>query len=401
MGSPLILVILVDALGWDVVQEGDPWLGDLLPHRRSIDTVLGFSSGAIPALLSGTMPVQNGRWLMYSRARGATPLSTAAWFARLPARLQSSYKVSQVLHRQVGRQVRGYFSLYEVPWRMLPQFDLAERKPLFEPGGLDGHPTWFDCWAERDYRVRSWDWRTPEEENAAAFIEACRAEGDEAADVLFWYTPGQDACQHRLGTRAAGVREHLEWLGGQIREGALRAQAAGRPAWVYLFSDHGMTDVTRSFDVMGEVGRVLGEAGGLSRFAEGKEWLPFYDSTMARFWWPGERGRRELRPLIRDRLDSLDCGDWLEDETLQSLGCRFDDCRYGEDIFLLRPGGLLTPSYMGSQPVKGMHGYHPDEPSSRAVVLSSQPLGDGMKHVVDVAGYLQQQVEAKDACLKS
>jgi hypothetical protein len=397
---PVILVVLVDALGWEVVQDGgiQPWLGDLLPHRRPLTTVLGFSSGAIPALLSGTWPSENGRWLMYSRASGETPLGAATWFARLPERLRRSYRVSQVLHRQVGRRVQGYFSLYEVPWRLLPHFDLAERKPLFAPGGLNGHPTWFDRWAGRGYRVRAWDWRTPEKENAEGFVAACGAGRDEAADVLFWYTPGQDACQHRLGTRADGVQKHLDWLGGQIREGALRAQAAGRTAWVYLFSDHGMTDVTAIADVMGEVRNAVSRSPAASAFEEGRDWLPFYDSTMARFWWPSERAHAELRPVIVEHLNSLGCGSWLDDENLRALGCHFDDHRYGEDIFLLDPGALLAPSYMGTQPVKGMHGYDPDEPSSRAIVLSNRPLAADMKHVVDVAPFIESETGARDEC---
>ena len=53
--TPLIVVVLVDALGWEPVSEA-AFLASVLPHRRPLETVLGFSAGAIPALLSGTSP---------------------------------------------------------------------------------------------------------------------------------------------------------------------------------------------------------------------------------------------------------------------------------------------------------------------------------------------------------
>lgn len=395
-----MVVVLVDALGWDAVQEvpPEPWLGELLPERRPLDTVLGFSSGAIPALLSGTWPAENGRWLMYARASGSTPLSVAAPFARLPRRLRGSFRVSRVLHRLVARQVKGYFALYDVPWRLLPLFDLAERRFPYQPGGLDGRPTWFDRWAERGYRVRGWDWRTPESDNADGFVREAGSRAADAADVLFWYTPGQDERQHRLGTHAPAVRAHLDWLGDRIARAAQAAASAGREAWIYVLSDHGMTDVTRQVDVMGAVERARAQAAPGASFQEGRDWLAFYDSTLARFWWLSEEARRDLRPAVREALQALDAGRWLGPEEERQLGIHFEDRRYGEDLFLVEPGALIVPSYMGRRAVRGMHGYHPSEPTSRAVFLSNRPLPRELAHVVDVAKHLESECDERESC---
>src|SRR5262249_13717836 len=42
------VIILVDALGWDLAQRRAGFLADL-PERRRLDTVLGFSSAALPS----------------------------------------------------------------------------------------------------------------------------------------------------------------------------------------------------------------------------------------------------------------------------------------------------------------------------------------------------------------
>ena len=57
MDTPLSIYVLVDALGWEVVRNRS-FLDDVLPDRRWLTTILGYSSGAIPTLLSGRMPSQ-------------------------------------------------------------------------------------------------------------------------------------------------------------------------------------------------------------------------------------------------------------------------------------------------------------------------------------------------------
>ena len=53
--------VLIDALGWKYV-EGRNFLVDVLTYRQPLRTVLGFSSGAIPAMLTGVPPAVNGHW---------------------------------------------------------------------------------------------------------------------------------------------------------------------------------------------------------------------------------------------------------------------------------------------------------------------------------------------------
>ena len=138
-----LAVLLVDALGWELAAR-TPGFAAELPHRRRIETILGFSSGALPTLFTGRLPSEHGRWLMYRRAEGAgTPFRGFRWLGLLPPRLRRSWKFSVLLTRLVARRgVRGYFSLYQVPRELLEEFDLAERDDIFVPGGLPGDSLW-------------------------------------------------------------------------------------------------------------------------------------------------------------------------------------------------------------------------------------------------------------------
>ena len=65
------IFVLIDALGWRFV-EGRDFLNDLLPYRSPLRTVLGFSSGAIPTILTGVPPAVTGHWNLLLRSRGFT-----------------------------------------------------------------------------------------------------------------------------------------------------------------------------------------------------------------------------------------------------------------------------------------------------------------------------------------
>ncbi len=384
--APLVVVVLVDALGWDRAGT-DGFLAAELPHRKPLDTILGFSAGAIPALLSGTWPSENGHWVMFHRDPAHSPFGIGRALALAPRRVQDSFRVRQWVKRRAARKVRGYFDLYEVPWNELAELDVCEHANLYAPGGLGRIGTVFDDMAERRLSVRVWDWRSDDAANERAFVEAAAAAGAAGRggpDVLFFYTPAMDATMHAHGVFAPQSSARLAGLEATVRAALVAARRAGREAWCYLLSDHGMTDVTEHVDVMGAVA-----ATGLQK---GVDYHVFYDSTLARFWFRSPLAEERINAALRGLP-----GRFLEREDEQRLGVLFADRRYGDRIFVLDEGRLLVPSYMGSAPVRAMHGYDPAVASSRAVVLSNRPLPPGLSHVVDFRAYFAAELDARAA----
>ena len=383
--KPVMVVVLVDALGWRLAGS-DPAFAPLLHERRPLATVLGFSSGALPTAFTGRPAREHGRWLMYRRAADAPGQSGPGvfrgfeWLKLLPARLRRSWRLSRALTSLVERRgVRGYFNLYEVPRDELAAFDLPERDDIFVPGGLPADSLW-DALERRQVPWRGWNWRTAEDDARAQAL-ACLERGRE--DLLFLYTARLDALLHHEGSRGPGVRRALEAWSAWFADANAAARRAGREAWLYLCSDHGMVDVERTVDLMARVAALP--------WQRGRDYVAFFDSTMARFWWRTPAAR----DAVRAALAAEPSGRWLSAEELQREGADFADHRYGEDIFLLDPGVLLVPSFMGSAPVAAMHGYDPAHPDMAGVLAANRPLPPDVTHLSQLRAFLERELDAQ------
>lgn len=372
-----MVVLLVDALGWELASRRTDFAAGLV-HRRRLDTVLGFSTGALPTLFTGRSPSEHGRWVMYRRAAGAGVFRGFGAISLLPARIQRSWRFGQWLRNVVvSRGARGYFSLYEVPRPLLASFDLVEKDDIFAPGGLPVESLW-DTLERRSIPWRGWNWRTPEDQALAAVLERV-AHGDER--FLFCYSADLDAILHREGSRGPQVAPRLDrysaWLGALEDAAARRGERIG----LYLLSDHGMVDVDRHADVMSAVARI-----GL-RMPD--QFLAFFDSSMARFWWRTEGARSRVHAALANFP-----GRWLDGAALAAAGCGFADHAYGDEVFLLDPGVLLVPSFMGREPVAAMHGYDPAHPDMAALLWSNRPVPSEVRTLTDVRGFLESELGA-------
>jgi hypothetical protein len=89
---------------------------------------------------------------------------------------------------------------------------------------------------------------------------------------------------------------------------------------------------------------------------------------MARFWFFNDRARR----LVTQCLSEAPAGRIIDDSELSTLGALFQDRYFGELIFLVKEGVLIVPSDMGARPIHGMHGYHPLDKHSYAMLCTNQ-----------------------------
>ncbi len=371
-GRRLHLFVLIDALGWQFLQ-GREFLWDLLPYRNPVRTVLGFSSGAIPTILTGLPPAQNGHWNLFYYDPQGSPFRWLRHLSFLPDRLLD-HRVTRKLLKELGRHVLGLGPLFEccVSPRLLPWFNWVEKRNIYDRHGIVGAPSIFDELAENGtpYRVYSYHHWTDKE----ILREARRDLEAGEASFFFLYLSEMDMFLHNHCQDGRQLEGYLGWYAAGLRELFELAQRLDPGASLAVFSDHGMTPVRHHYDLLKDVE-------GLD-FAMPGDYLAVYDSTMARFWFFTSPARHE----ITECLKTLPCGRIVTDDELRRLGILFADRRYGEVIFLLHPGWLLTRSDFngaGWMPA-GMHGYHPNDPYSDAVFLSNRQPPVPMRTIADV-----------------
>lgn len=370
------LIVLVDALGWITVERMG-FLSDLLPYRKCLTTVFGYSSTAIPSLLTGAMPEDHGHWFLYKRALGKSPFVGASLVDRAPGNLGTRWRVrvrlQEFWRKRAG--IQGYFSLYEVPMRVLGDLAPVEVEDTWAPGAFPETPTLVDYLTEQNLSFFQSDWREPDAEKIA---KARRSIQNENPDVVLLYLTEVDATQHRVGTTHEEFDAKVRDVEKEVRQ-LIDDMGGSGSVGVSLFSDHGMTDITGHHDLLA----ILKEAG----LERGRDFEGFLDSTVARFWSMKDRS------AIEKVLDSISWGKRLSDAQIKEWGVRFPDQDYGEVFFLVDPGLLILPSDMGSAPLAAMHGYDPADPTSDACFLADRDLGLESDHIISVLPALKRRIE--------
>jgi Type I phosphodiesterase / nucleotide pyrophosphatase len=377
MTQTLSLFVFVDALGWELVKRHD-FLATLAPTRARLETVLGYSCTCDPTILTGRLPQEHGHFSFFAYAPKRSPFTRGRMrlLSLLPEALTSRARVRSKLSQLVGRQLgfTGYFNLYAVPFQRLPDLDYTERRDLYQPGGINGgQETLFD--ALRAAKVPHFvsDWRRDDASNVAALSQALT---QQKPRVAYLYLAGMDGVLHAEGTQSERVTQKLQWYETKLTELVAQARKHYGDVRLHVFSDHGMTDVTSTCNLMARIdslGLVWGE-----------DYAAVYDSTMARFWLLSERAQQAIPPALAVERQ----GRVLTGSELRTFGCDFPDRRYGEVLFLLNPGVLLCPSFMGARPIKGMHGYDPSDPHSAASYLSNVSVPTLPRHLTDLYGLM-------------
>ncbi len=380
----LSLFIFIDAFGWDIL-NGVNFFESELPHRRRLRSVLGYSSTAVPSILTGRYPAEHGHFSFYyydpvnSPFKWLKPLRLTPDFLASRARVRN--RISQYLKRIYG--YTGYFQIYSMPFKYIHLFDYCEKKSIFAPDGIINGDNIFTKLelADVDYHVS--DWRASEERN---FASVCSAVESRSIEWAFFYNADLDGILHIHG---AGSMESLTRIGlyrkrlGELFDIVRRNY---RESDIYVFSDHGMANTTEHHELWRDVEK-LG-------FRFGRDYAAVYDSTMARFWFFNQDARAAVTRL----LNSKTYGRILGEEELKELKAWFPDGKYGELFFMLQEKHLIVPSFMVRKPIKGMHGYHPDAASSYAMIMSNRPLPDSVKAITDIYGLMVQPLVGRDCC---
>jgi hypothetical protein len=375
----LSLFIMVDACGWEIVKD-HPFLRNIAPHRRKLESVFGYSSTCVPSILSGRWPDEHRNWCYFIYDPEHSPFRSLRLLRWLPTALTSRRIVRRYLTKlvKVRLNFRGYFDLYNIPFRYIHLFDFTEKKSPLKPGGMNRGTNVFDLLEEKKVPYYVTDPSLPESEHLRILLDEIRSK---RIDFAFQYWAGLDGLLHMVGNDSPEIPQKLDHYQGWIEQLMTIARENYREVELHVFSDHGMANCDRLLDLRSKIDEL--------DLRMGVDYAVVYDSTMARFWFL----KSGVRERVEQVLSGVPEGRIMGEDELRRYRAYFDDHQFGELIWLAQEGVLIVPSHMGERPIRAMHGYHPTDPQSYATLFSNtDDVPDDITHIPHIYRLMEKAI---------
>ena len=364
----LSLFLFIDAFGWAVKQRHPGFLNGLIQDSKPLDTILGYSSACDPSIISGLTPSEHKLWSSYYYDPEGSPFKRTRPLRILPdfifRRGRVRGRMSQWIKKRCG--FSGYFQLYAVPFKQLPLFNYAEQKRIWEPGGLPQGESIFDRMAGEGIPYYAHDSDLRDDGRLDSLLAHIR---QQTIDFAYCSLGRLDGLMHDKGNDHPDIGNLMQWYDKRFRALITAAEENYEEVSWHVFTDHGMHNVTESYDLISDI-----EALGLKW---NRDYVAFYDSTMARFWFLDHAARTPISQCLENHAK----GRILSEDELKGFGVWFEDGQYGDLVFLMHSGIQVVPSFMGVKPCNGMHGYDPADPDSFASLSSNKPIPESVTKI--------------------
>lgn len=374
--NEISIFILIDALGWDYIKNRN-FLNQIAVTKRPVKSILGFSSGVIPSILTGKNPQEHNHWSLFFYSLNASPFAWMRRFTWLPKELLNSRLARKIAEEISKRKMgyTGYFETYSIPVEYLNFFDISENKNIYKPKGIRNAKSIFDIFVENKLDYKCFTYPLSDKE---IFSNAKTELKNSSSGLYFLYLAESDALLHNFCKNQIKINKMIDHYEKEIIELYQIAQKSNKKVNMYIFSDHGMAKIENSVNLKGEIEN-LG-------FKIPQDYVPFYDSTMARFWFFTERSRETITRLLQEKT----YGKILTKNQLIDFGIDFNDNMYGELIFLMNAGVVINPSFIGNAVPEGMHGFDINDGAMDAILVSNVEIKQEIQNVKDFFRLMSQ-----------
>jgi predicted AlkP superfamily pyrophosphatase or phosphodiesterase len=251
MKSVLPLFVFIDACGWEIIRF-DPFCDDFAPNRKKLRSVFGYSSACVPSILSGRWPEEHRNWSYFVYDPENSPFKSLRALRWLPKFLTSRRIFRRWISKFVKARLnfRGYFDLYNIPFKEISLYDFSEKKSPLQPGGMNRGPNIFDFLEQRriPYHVSA-----PEKSEQQNLDDLISAVETESIDFAFLYWPGLDGLLHVEGNRSPKIPEKLFEYEERLEKLLAVAGKHYDEIRLYVFSDHGMANCDEHLDLRKQI----------------------------------------------------------------------------------------------------------------------------------------------------
>jgi hypothetical protein len=362
--SILILLIQLDALRHDYINSTEsPFLWELA--QKGIWGVLQPTFGFEPdgAYLAGLYPDECNGGAHFWRNPEGSPFKFTKW---LPDFFENLERIPGKIFRKLLTKIIRFNKKWQYEFMPCAPYDvLIEFAPvpkLFPPvtRGNEIKDIFFLC----NENNIPWIFHGSPQHRVTVDEGVSRINSLLSPPVgfAFWHICDLDSVGHRFGPESSEVKKVMKKVEEKIAEVGALLKRRFENLNIVIMGDHGMAQVKTHIDIISH----LQSCGINGKSAP----LYFIDSTMARFWF-SEQSQYEL---VKNALKDLSGGRILAQEDIDHYHLNYKHNRFGELIYLAKPGVLFSPNYFqGRSLVKGMHGYAPECPEQQSAFIIHSP----------------------------
>jgi hypothetical protein len=374
----LAMFVYIDALDPRLLNRGSmPLMSNLVKtshyHGGTIENVLGYSFAIQSSMFSGKNPDESGYWLPYYYAPNNAPpllkaMANIGELSSLDRMSRLRFVLTNSLRRLSGNRVP---MTHNIPFSIMDNFSFF---PYYYVGELPSFNE-LSALVYKKYGVLLTYFGPPKVRHDDLYDTLlARAFQTDIPQMMFIYEDRLDSVAHSAGPSSheyKTVARHIDNKLGQLHRTV--AKLVKDPIMIF-FSDHSQSDLLGTIDIVSDLGKV-----GLRL---GKDYICFIDATIFLVWSRSEANKEKITRF----LQATELGALIDDRLRKEYHlCFKNEKLYGDIIYVLKPGWTFFPNYFSPfSPMKGLHGYLPEEKVQKAFVKMDSRITSYPRHVTDL-----------------
>jgi len=212
----LKLFIFIDSFGYELIKKYGI-LNRRFNYKCPLKMQFGYSSTAIPTILTGKLPSEHGQFTFYYLDRENSPFKffDSFIFKMIPDFINKRRRFRVIISKILKKilKISGYFELYSIPFNKLPFFNYSEKRDLFAVDAFENVENLADILKGRKIPHFISDWRKTEDENFRILKDVVE-QGDK--EFIFAYFAGLDGVQHNYTKDSLQTKNKLEYYSKNI-----------------------------------------------------------------------------------------------------------------------------------------------------------------------------------------
>lgn len=360
------LIFLLDAVRPDYISKDQmPFLYSLRKKNLFLPmkTQIGYSSGAHATIWSSLHQDKHGKFLIYYYDPNNSPFKWASWMIIIPpffrkffiAALKVPYYKIKALNR--SQLPEWYRKIINYPPALPPRI-----AKLVSTGGII--PKHKDTlFTVLDKEKISWFTQTDFPVSYLTKSKPKLLEQFKLTDnkVDFFYFYYADGLGHVKGIYSKEMKDYLKKVDNTVKRLIMKAKEKHDDINYIIFSDHGMCEIKHHINIQKYLKKLP--------IKQPKDYIAFFDATMARFWVFNDKARKILDKVLR----KIPHATFIDNKLKKKYHIEFKDRKWGDFMLVIDPHYRPFPDYFAPLKfaIKSYHGYLPETPCTNGIFMSN------------------------------